>query len=117
MRYVLEGSVQTSNERVRVTTQLIDAATGAHVWSERYDRPARDFFAVRDEVVGQIAATITGASGPLSRAGEEVARRKPPASLEAYDYYLLANAASNHGGREGLLAWIIHELSAHPEGR
>jgi TolB-like protein len=103
VRYVLEGSVQAGDERVRVTTQLIDAATGAHVWSERYDRPVREFFAVRDEVVGQIAATLTGSAGPLNRAREEVARRKPPASLEAYDYYLLANAAWNRFGREDKL--------------
>jgi TolB-like protein/class 3 adenylate cyclase len=103
VRYLLEGSIQASDERVRVTTQLIDAMTGTHVWSERYDRPARDFFAVRDEVVGQIAATLTGVAGPLNRAGEEVARRKPPASLEAYDYYLLANAAYNRRSREDRL--------------
>jgi TolB-like protein/class 3 adenylate cyclase/cytochrome c-type biogenesis protein CcmH/NrfG len=103
VRYVLEGSLRADDERVRVTTQLIDAATGAHVWSERYDRPAREFFALRDEVVGQIAATLTGSAGPLNRAGEEVAQRKPPASLEAYDHYLLANAAWNRGGREDRL--------------
>jgi TolB-like protein/class 3 adenylate cyclase/cytochrome c-type biogenesis protein CcmH/NrfG len=103
VRYVLEGSLRADEGRVRVTTQLIDAATGAHVWSERYDRPAREFFAVRDEVVGQIAATLTGAAGPLNRAGEEAARRKPPASLEAYDHYLLANAAYSRGGRENRL--------------
>jgi TolB-like protein/class 3 adenylate cyclase len=100
VRYLLEGSIQVDDERVRVTTQLIDAATGAHVWSERYDRPAREFFAVRDEVTGQIAATLTGTTGPLDRAGEEVARRKSPASLEAYDYYLLANAAYGRRGRD-----------------
>jgi tetratricopeptide (TPR) repeat protein len=103
VRYVLEGSIQTGDERVRVTTQLIDAATGTHVWSERYDRPAGEFFAVRDEVVGQIAATLTGSAGPLARAGEEVARRKPPATLEAYDYYLLADTVWNRGGREDRL--------------
>jgi TolB-like protein/class 3 adenylate cyclase/cytochrome c-type biogenesis protein CcmH/NrfG len=103
VRYVLEGGVRADDERVRVTTQLIDTATGAHVWSERYDRPAREFFAVRDEVVGQIAATLAGAAGPLNRAGEEAARRKPPASLEAYDYYLLANAAWNRRSREDRL--------------
>jgi cytochrome c-type biogenesis protein CcmH/NrfG len=103
VRHLLEGGIQADDERVRVTTQLIDAVTGAHVWSERYDRPARDFFAVRDEVVGQIAATLTGSAGPLNRAGEKVARRKPPASLEAYDYYLLADAAWSRRGREDRL--------------
>jgi D-alanine-D-alanine ligase len=71
-------------------TQLVDATTGAHLWSERYDRPAAEFFAVHDEVVAQIVGTLTGYSGPLARAGTETARRKRPESLRAYDYYLLA---------------------------
>jgi TolB-like protein/DNA-binding winged helix-turn-helix (wHTH) protein/Tfp pilus assembly protein PilF len=90
VRYLLEGSLQTDSDRVRVTAQLVDAATGANLWSERYDRPATDFFAVNDEVVGQIVGTLTGYSGPLAKAGAEAARRKHPESLRAYDYYLLA---------------------------
>jgi TolB-like protein/class 3 adenylate cyclase len=93
VRYLLEGSVQTDPERVRVTAQLIDANTGAHVWSERYDRPVGEFFELRDEITQQIAGTLTGHQGPLVTAAAEVARRKPPASLEAYEYYALARAA------------------------
>ena len=92
VRYVLEGSLQTGPERVRVTAQLIDAATGAHLWTERYDRPPDDLFAVHDEVVGRIVGTLTGYSGPLAKTGAEGARRKRPESLRAYDYYLLAKA-------------------------
>ena len=53
VRYVLEGSIQRQGDRVRVTAQLIDAATGAHVWSERWDRPAEDVFAVQTEIAEQ----------------------------------------------------------------
>jgi tetratricopeptide (TPR) repeat protein len=93
VRYLLEGSLQTDPKRVRVTAQLIDATTGAHVWSERYDRPLGEFFDLRDEITQQIAGTLTGHQGPLATAAAEVARRKPPASLEAYDYLALARAA------------------------
>ena len=93
VRYLLEGSLQTDPERVRVTAQLIDAKTGAHVWSERYDRPLGEFFDLRDEITQQIAGTLTGHQGPLVTAAAEVARSKPPASLEAYEYYTLARAA------------------------
>jgi TolB-like protein/DNA-binding winged helix-turn-helix (wHTH) protein/cytochrome c-type biogenesis protein CcmH/NrfG len=92
VRYVIEGSVQTGSDRLRVTTQLIDAATGTHLWSERFDRPAADFFALQDEVVGRIVGTLTGFYGPLQKAGAEAARRKRPRSLQAYDYYLLSKA-------------------------
>jgi adenylate cyclase len=91
-RYVLEGSLETTPKRLRITAQLIDAATGGHVWSERYDRPLDDIFAVRDEVTQTIVGTIGGSDGRLVRAAQEITRRKAPSSdLQAYDYYLLAN--------------------------
>ena len=90
VRYVLEGSLQTQDDRVRITTQLIDAATGNHVWSERYDRPLDDFFQVQVDVTQQIAATLGGVAGPFVEMGVQAARKKPPANLEAYDSYLLA---------------------------
>jgi hypothetical protein len=93
VRYVFEGSLQTDPERVRVTGQLIDGTTGAHVWSERYDRPLSEFFDLRDEITQQIAGTLTGHLGPLVTVTADVARSKPPGSLEAYDYYALARAA------------------------
>jgi adenylate cyclase len=77
---------------LRITAQLIDAATGGHVWSERYDRPLDDIFAVRDEVTQTIVGTIGGSDGRLVRAAQEITRRKAPSSdLQAYDCYLLAN--------------------------
>ena len=76
--------------RIRVTAQLIDAKTGHHVWSERFDRPAADLFAVRDEVLVRLVGTLTGYDGPLWRAWIEAAKGRPPQDLRAFDYLLMA---------------------------
>ena len=87
VRYVLEGSVRKAADRVRITGQLIDAATGAHVWAERYDRKFDDIFALQDE----ITLSIVGAIEPsLRRAEVERVKRKRPDSLDAYDLVLQA---------------------------
>ena len=84
VRYVLEGSVRKAGNRVRITAQLIDAATGAHLWADRYDREMEDIFAVQDE----ITQTVVGAIEPeLSRAEQQRALMKPPESLDAWDLY------------------------------
>src|SRR4051794_9986942 len=83
--YLLEGSVRRAGERVRITAQLIDAATGAHLWADRYDRSLDDIFAVQDEVVATIAATL---AGRIQAAGIERAKRKPTDELAAYDCLL-----------------------------
>jgi len=85
VRYVLEGSVRKAGQRVRVTTQLIDAAVNHQVWAERYDRKLDELFDLQDE----ITATILGTLEPeLGAAEQERARRKPPESLDAWDLYL-----------------------------
>jgi adenylate cyclase len=84
-RYVLEGSVRRSGERVRITAQLIDAMTGAHRWAERFDRELHDVFAVQDEVARAIVAIL---AAHVNRAETERALLKRPAAWEAYDYYL-----------------------------
>jgi adenylate cyclase len=87
VRYVLEGSVRKSGDRLRVTAQLIDAETGAHVWAETYDRKAIDIFGVQDE----ITQNVVGAIEPSIRVAEiERSRRKRSDSLNAYDLYLRA---------------------------
>ena len=58
VRYVLEGSVQKANNRVRINVQLIDAATSGHLWAERYDRELNDIFALQDEVIQRVAAAL-----------------------------------------------------------
>jgi TolB-like protein len=80
--YVIEGSVRKSGERVRITAQLNDAATGSHIWAERYDRDIADVFAVQDEITEAIVAAIE----PQLYAAENFrAQRKPPDSLDAWD--------------------------------
>jgi adenylate cyclase len=87
VRYVLEGSVRKLGNRVRITGQLIDATTAAHIWAERYDRPLEDVFALQDE----LTISVVGAIEPSLRQAEiERAKRKRPDSLDAYDLYLRA---------------------------
>src|ERR1700732_4790531 len=87
VRYVLEGSVRKLADRVRISGQLIDAATGVHVWAERYDRKSDDIFALQDE----IAQSVVGAIEPsLRRAEVERFKRKRPDSQDAYDLVLRA---------------------------
>jgi TolB-like protein/cytochrome c-type biogenesis protein CcmH/NrfG len=82
VRYVVEGSVRKAGDRVRITAQLNDATTGSHLWAEHYDRYLVDVFAVQDEITNAIVAAIE----PQIYAAENFrARRKPPASLDAWD--------------------------------
>jgi TolB-like protein/tetratricopeptide (TPR) repeat protein len=89
--YVLEGSIQRQGDSVRVTGQLIDARTGAHVWSDRWDRPVANVFAVQTEVAEKVAATLGGdlTMGQITRAELQRAKRLRPNDLTAYDYFLL----------------------------
>ncbi|AZO75690.1 MAG: adenylate/guanylate cyclase domain-containing protein [Mesorhizobium sp.] len=87
--FVLEGSIQRQDERVRVTAQLIDAQTGNHLWSDRWDRPAEDVFAVQTEIAEQVSNRLGGGVGLIQTAGRAAAKRKRPENLNAYDYYLL----------------------------
>src|SRR5258708_13024026 len=85
VRYVLEGSVQKAAQRVRITVQLIDATTGYHLWSEQYDRPLKDIFALQDEIVQKIVTTLK-LQLTLQEQGYIV--RKHTNNLEAYDAFL-----------------------------
>jgi TolB-like protein len=85
VRYVLEGSVRKSVNRVRITTQLIDASTGGHLWADRFDGAFEDIFDVQDSV----AARVVGEIAPrLSQLELERVKRKPAKNLDAYDCYL-----------------------------
>ncbi|HYZ41085.1 MAG TPA: hypothetical protein VE687_10745 [Stellaceae bacterium] len=87
VRYVLEGSVRKAATRVRITAQLIDALTGAHLWADRFDGELEDVFELQDNV----AISVVGVIEPTLRQAEiERARRKRPDSLDAYDLYLRA---------------------------
>lgn len=82
VRYVLEGSVRKAANRVRVTAQLVDAAAGAHVWAERYDRDLSDIFAVQDEITASVAGIIEPA---LAEAEQQRVLRKLPERLDAWE--------------------------------
>ena len=84
VRYVLEGSVDISKDRIRVTAQLIDAIAGTHLWVEQFDRPLTDLFQVRDEVTRKIVGSL---AGKLSQAELARVSVRPPDSLDAYDLY------------------------------
>ena len=89
VRYVLEGSVRRSADRVRITAQLIDALSGAHLWADRFDGALEDVLDLQDRV----AAHVVGEIEPrLAHVERERAKRKPAADLGAYDYYLRALA-------------------------
>ncbi len=87
VRYVVEGSVRKSGDRVRITVQLNDVTTGGHIWAERYDRGLADVFAVQDEITENIVAAIE----PQLYAAESFrAQRKPPDSMDAWDLVMRA---------------------------
>ena len=85
VRYVLEGSVRKANNRVRITAQLIDAATGGHIWAERYDKELKDIFALQDEVSQEIVSAL---AVKLTEEEQKHLVRKGTTNLEAYDYAL-----------------------------
>ncbi|MEO8604035.1 MAG: transcriptional regulator [bacterium] len=87
VRYVLEGSVRKAGARLRITGQLIDAATRAHLWADRFDGQVEDVFALQDSITEQVLGALLPT---LQQAEIERTRRKPPASLDAYDYVLRA---------------------------
>src|SRR5258706_2317389 len=85
VRYVLEGSVRKSANRLRIIGQLIDASTGVHIWADRFDGAIEDIFDLQD----QVTASVVGAIAPkMEQAEIKRARCKPTANLDAYDYYL-----------------------------
>jgi TolB-like protein/class 3 adenylate cyclase/Flp pilus assembly protein TadD len=100
VRYVLEGSVRKAGKRVRVTAQLIDTSTDAHIWADKFDSDLEDIFELQD----RLTSTVIGAISPqLERAEMERAQRKPTENLQAYDYYLRALFSIHQQTRQGNL--------------
>ena len=99
VRYVLEGSVRKAADRVRITGQLIDTTTGAHIWADRFNGALDDIFQLQDHV----ASSVVGAIEPKLRLSEiQRATRKPTESLDAYDLYLRALAQLHKYTEAGL---------------
>ena len=89
VRYLLVGSLRHDAERVRITAQLVDAASTEQLWAEHYDRELTGIFAVQDEVTRKIVGTLVA---HISRSEVERAQAKPPERFSAYDYWLRGNA-------------------------
>jgi adenylate cyclase len=99
VRYVLEGSVRKAAGKVRITGQLIDAVTGAHLWADRFERDLTDVFALQDEVT---VAVVSAIQPKLLQTEIAIAARRRPENLTAYDYYLRAIHQNYLATREGL---------------
>jgi len=100
VRYVLEGSVRKAGKRVRITGQLIDTASGAHIWADRFDGTLDDIFELQD----QVASSVAGAIEPKLRQSEiERVSRKPTGSLDAWDFYLRALPLCEESIREAIV--------------
>ena len=97
VRYVLEGSVRKAANRVRITGQLVDTATGAHLWAERFDGGLGDIFDLQDQVTESVVGAIAPA---VEKAEIERAKRKPTESLDAYALYLRGLARSSVCSRQ-----------------
>lgn len=99
VRYVLEGSLRKAGGRLRITGQLVDGATGAHIWADRYDGSANDVFDLQDQVMRDVVGAITP---KLEQADIERVTRKPTEHIGAYDCYLRGVAAYHTATAEGL---------------
>jgi TolB-like protein/DNA-binding SARP family transcriptional activator len=98
VRYLLEGSVRKAANRLRITGQLIDTASAAHLWADRFDGTPEDIFDLQD----QVTASVVGAISPaLEQAEIERVKRKPTENLSAYDYFLRGRAALHEGTAQG----------------
>jgi adenylate cyclase len=115
VRYVLEGSVRKMADRVRITGQLIRADTGVHIWADAHSGPLSEIFELQDKVT----LSVVGAIAPkLQQAEIERARRKAPASLDAYDCHLRGLASTYRWARDGIddaLRLVDRAIALDPE--
>jgi TolB-like protein/class 3 adenylate cyclase/Flp pilus assembly protein TadD len=115
VRYVLEGSVRKAGNRVRITAQLIDATTHAHLWADKFDGPLEDVFELQDQVTSAVVAAVAPA---VDRAEIEQMKRKPPRNQHAYDFYLRAMAALYRLTGEATvdtLRWLDKAIEIDPD--
>jgi TolB-like protein len=114
VRYILEGSVRKSGNRPRITGQLIDTATGAHFWADRFDGAIEDIFDLQDQVTAKVISAI---APKLEQAEIERAKRKPTESLDAYDYFLRGMASLHQWTKESndeALRLFSHSIELDP---
>jgi serine/threonine protein kinase len=123
-RYVLQGSVRKTGQRIRLRVQLSDSHDGRLVWGSNYERDltASNLFDLQDELTGQVVNAIAGSYGALTRAGLPAARRKAPASLDSYDCvlrayeYLQVHTEENHLAARDCLERVIETDTDYVDG-
>lgn len=111
VNFIVEGSVRQSGNRVRVTVQLIDVESNAHVWADKFDREIEDIFAVQDEIVTTILARFTF---NLDDAAAEQRQRSPTTSATAYTHFLQARAAWRRGNENEARDRLVAAVKADP---
>jgi hypothetical protein len=117
VRYLLEGSVRKAGNKMRITGQLIDTATGGHLWADRFDGGLEEIFDLQDQVT---ASVVTAIAPKVEQAEIERAKRKPTESLDAYDYYLRGMAAlssMDQGGQQPGAVAVRHGHKIGPRFR
>ena len=115
--YIVSGQLRADDRRVRLTIELADALNGVSLWSDRFDRPLEEVFALQDSLTERVINVLAGCGGAIATVGRNAIRRKPPASLRAYDLYLLGVEQHNTFSREGNAAAIrllSHALELDP---
>jgi len=103
IHFIATGSVRSSGNRIRISVELTDPATGSSIWSERYDRTMDDVFEVQDEIVRKVMVALVG---KLETASLERAKRKPTESLNSYEYLLRGRDFHHKFSKEGVLSAI-----------
>jgi len=115
VRYVLEGSLREADDRLRISVQLIDAGSGDHLWADRFDDKLDNIFDLQDRVATRVATAI---QPKLEHAESERAKRKPPAHLNAYDFYLRGIASFGQytqGSNEEALCFFLRAIEIDPK--
>jgi len=115
VRYLLEGSVQRSEEQVRINVQLIDALSGKHVWAEKFDRNISNIFAIQDEITQTVVGTL---GEKIWQASAKAVTKKPLSDFKAWDYILKGRVHLQRGGKqENATARVLYEkaLELDPE--
>ncbi|MDX8443414.1 LuxR C-terminal-related transcriptional regulator [Mesorhizobium australafricanum] len=104
--YIVSGQLRADDRRLRLTIELADARTGVSLWSERFDRPVEDLFALQDSLTESVINVLAGCFGAIATVGRNAIRRKLPSNLRAYDYLLLGveqhNTFSRAGNKEAI---------------
>ncbi len=100
-QYIVEGSIRRTGDRIRINVQLVDATTGRHIWADRYDRKADEFFVLQEEVIMQVVSAV---SVTLTDSESAQIEKPPTTNLQAYDYYLRAEQSGYIGGSFDVVA-------------